>query len=123
MIGKVYICAIIGICIILVVKSSGSKMSFPISAVCSISILITAVPFWGKIVSLVKYSGSDIKGIDNFLYIPLILLASEYLCSICQDIGEKSLAEAITVFTKTAVIASAVTMLSNVLDIIKGFTG
>ena len=49
--------------------------------------------------------------------------ASEYLCSICQDIGEKSLAEAITVFTKTAVIASAVTMLSNVLDIIKGFTG
>ncbi len=123
MIEKVYICAVIGICIVLVLRTSESKMTFPISAVCSISILIAAVPFFGKIVSVIKYAGNDIDGIEKFLYIPIILIASEYLCSICQDIGEKSLAQAITVFTKTAVLASAVTILSHVIDIIKGFTG
>ncbi len=123
MIGKVYICAVIGICIILVIKSSESKMSFPVSVICSLSILITTVPFFAKIISVVKYAGSDIKGIDNFIYLPLIIIASEYLGSICLDIGEKSLAQAITVFTKTAVIASSVVMLSDIMDIIKGFTG
>ncbi len=123
MIVKVYICAFIAICVILLLRTSKSKMTFSVSAVCSISILIAALSFFEKIISTLKYVGSDVKGINTFLYIPLIIVACEYLCSICQDIGEKSLAEAISVFTKTAVIAASLKMLSNVIDIIKGLTG
>ncbi len=120
---KLSIIALVFAIVIVYMKSINGEISLVLTISASIIFLIIAVEMIGDTFSffsnLAKISKIDENVIKIIIKIVLICYLSEFSIGIIEDFGIKSLADKLSLVSKLIVMAVAMPVLENLIEVIK----